>query len=124
MLNSLHVADLMRGPDTSRVPKIRSDQRYKQCLISVMIIELPRNALIETQHPCQFGDNRLNMAQKGHPSIHNDPKILNFLYMFKFMTPNAVFKPNGFLISIRRNRLTFCSVQAEVSSRALLLQVV
>jgi hypothetical protein len=34
------LADLMRGPDTSRVLKIRPVQRYKQCLISVMIIEL------------------------------------------------------------------------------------
>jgi hypothetical protein len=86
-LNSLEVADLIRRPGTSRVLKIRSDQRYKQCLINVMIIELPRNTLNETLHPCRFGGNRLNMAQKGHSSVQNDPKILNLLDMFKFMTP-------------------------------------
>jgi hypothetical protein len=85
-LNSLRVADLMRGPDTSRVLKIRSDQRYKKCLISAMIIELPRNALNETQHLCWFGDNRLNMAQKGYSSVQNDHKVLNILDTFKFMT--------------------------------------
>jgi hypothetical protein len=110
-LNSLLVADLMRGPDTSRV-------------LSVMFIELPRNALYETQHPCRFEDNRLNMAQKGHSSVQNDCNVLNLLDMFKFMTPNAVVKPNGFLISIKRNRLAFCSVQAELPSRAPLLQAV
>jgi hypothetical protein len=70
-----------------------------------MIIELSGNALNETLHPCQFGDNRVNADQKGHPSVHNDPKVVNFLHMFKFMTANgnAVFKLNGFLISIRRN---------------------
>jgi hypothetical protein len=103
----------MRGLDTSRLLKIRSDQRYKQCLISVIIIELPRNAANETQNLCRLGDNRLNMAQKGHSSVPNDPKVLNFLDMFKF---NTVVKPNGFLLSIKINRLAFCSVQAELSS--------
>jgi hypothetical protein len=64
------------------------------------------------------------MAQKGHSSVHNDPRVLNFLDMFKFMTLNAIVKPNGFLISIKKNRLAFCSVQAELFSRAPLLQAV
>jgi hypothetical protein len=88
-LTSLRVADLKRRPDTSRVFKIWSDQRYKQYLISVMIIELPRYALYETQQPCRFGNNCLNMAQKGHPSVKNVLKVLNFLDLFKFMTPNV-----------------------------------
>jgi hypothetical protein len=91
-----------------------------------MIIELPRNALNETQHqhPCRFGDNRLNMAQKGLLSVQNHPKVLNLLDMFKFMTPKSIVKPNGFLISIKINRLAICSVQAKLSSRAPLLQAV
>jgi hypothetical protein len=51
----------MRGPDTNHVLKIQSEQRYKQCLISVMIIELPRNAINETQHTCQFEDDHLSL---------------------------------------------------------------
>jgi hypothetical protein len=58
------------------------------------------------------GDNRLNMAQTGHSSVQNDPKVLNFFDMFKLMTPSAVIKPNRFLISIKINRLAFCSVHA------------
>jgi hypothetical protein len=86
-----------------------------------MIIELPRNALNETQHSCRT----LNIAQKGHSTIQNDPKVLNFLLdTFKFMTHNAVVKPNGFVFSIKSNRFAFCSVQAELSSTALLLQAV
>jgi hypothetical protein len=56
-----------------------------QCLISLMIIKLPRNGLNQTQHSCRFGNNRLNMAQKGHCSVQKVPKFLN---MFKFMTPS------------------------------------
>jgi hypothetical protein len=64
------------------------------------------------------------MAQKRQSSVQNDPKVLNFFDMFKFMTPDVVVKPNGFLISIERNRRAFCSVQAELSSRAPLLQAI
>jgi hypothetical protein len=78
------------------------------------------NALNETQDSCRT----LNMAQKGHSTIQNDPNVLNFLDTFKFMTHNAVVKPNGFVFSIKSNRFAFCSVQAELSSTALLLQAV
>jgi hypothetical protein len=60
------------------------------------------------------------MAQKGH----SGPKVLNFLDNIKFMTPNAIVKPNLFLISSKRNRFAFCSVQTELSSKAPLLQAV
>jgi hypothetical protein len=43
---------------------------------------------------------------------------------FKFMTLNAVIKSNGIVFSIKSNRFAFCSVQAEFSSRAPLLQAV
>jgi hypothetical protein len=87
-----------------------------------MIIVLPKNALNETQHACRFGDNRLNMAQKGHFSVQYDPKVLNFFDIYKIMTPSVAIKLNGFLIFIKINRLAFCSVQAELSSKAPLLQ--
>jgi hypothetical protein len=50
---------------------------------------------------------------------------LNILAVWgNLLSSFAVVKPNGFLISIKRNRLAFLSVQAELFSRAPLMQAV
>jgi hypothetical protein len=71
-----------------------------------MIIELPRNAHNETQRSCRT----FNMAQKGHSSVQNDPQCGRQTQWVYF--------------SIKSNQFAFCSVQAELSSRAPLLQAV